>query len=72
VHDTFFRQADLKLHLFFAGYDGWQALDATPQEESEGVMQCGPAPVKAIKNGEIYIGRDTDFLFAEVCCNEIG
>jgi len=40
--------------------------------KSEGVMQCGPAPVKAIKNGEIYIGQDTDFLFAEVCCNEIG
>jgi len=49
-----------------SGYDGWQALDATPQEESEGVMQCGPAPLTAIKNGEIYIGKDTNFLFGEV------
>ena len=30
-------------------YDGWQAFDATPQEESRGLMRCGPAPVKAIK-----------------------
>lgn len=26
----------------------------------------GPAPVKAIKNGEIYLGYDTGFVFAEV------
>ncbi|XP_036425586.1 LOW QUALITY PROTEIN: protein-glutamine gamma-glutamyltransferase 2 [Colossoma macropomum] len=27
---------------------GWQVLDPTPQEKSEGVYCCGPAPVKAI------------------------
>lgn len=48
------------------GYEGWQAVDATPQEESSGVYQCGPAPVKAVKKGEIFIGYDTNFLFGEV------
>ncbi|XP_074644521.1 coagulation factor XIII A chain-like [Tubulanus polymorphus] len=48
------------------GYDGWQAHDATPQEVSEGVMRCGPAPLTAVKNGEVYIGYDSKFIFAEV------
>ena len=80
------------------GYDGWQAIDATPQELSGGryihsfvwtkqvaaltkqfhnksecvfaflgVFRCGPAPVTAIKRGEL--GRmqyDLPFIFAEV------
>jgi len=49
-----------------AGYDGWQSVDSTPQEMSDKQYQCGPAPVKAIKNGEVNIGYDTDFLFGEV------
>nr|CAB3266931.1 transglutaminase [Phallusia mammillata] len=60
-NEAFFKRPDL-----IEGYDGWQAVDATPQEESGGIMQCGPAPVKAIKNGETYIGSDTNFLFSEV------
>ena len=48
------------------GYDGWQAHDATPQEASEGVMKCGPSPVKAIKEGLVYLPYDTKFIFAEV------
>ena len=52
--------------ISFTGYDGWQAVDATPQEESGGIMRCGPAPVKAIKEGEIFIGQDTSFVFGEV------
>ena len=47
-------------------YDGWQAVDSTPQEESSGLHQMGPAPLKAIKEGEIYAGYDTGFVFAEV------
>ena len=31
------------------GFGGWQAVDATPQEESGGKFQCGPASVAAIK-----------------------
>lgn len=49
-----------------SGYDGWQAYDSTPQECLEGVFTCGPASVKAVKQGEIFYGYDTKFVFAEV------
>ena len=29
-------------------------------------MQCGPVPVKAIKEGNAYLGYDGRFVFAEV------
>ncbi|KAK2915533.1 protein-glutamine gamma-glutamyltransferase E-like [Channa argus] len=47
-------------------YDGWQVLDPTPQEKSEGVFCCGPASVKAILNGETDLKYDVPFVFAEV------
>lgn len=89
-------------------YDGWQALDPTPQEKSEGttctarvlcptldpqglppprpclapagakpwvvtvalapagVFCCGPAPVRAIKEGDLQLKYDIPFVFAEV------
>ncbi|XP_002732203.1 protein-glutamine gamma-glutamyltransferase K-like [Saccoglossus kowalevskii] len=49
-----------------AGYGGWQAADATPQETSEGIFRTGPASLAAIKNGDVYLGYDTKFIFAEV------
>ncbi|XP_053103672.1 protein-glutamine gamma-glutamyltransferase 2 [Hemicordylus capensis] len=49
-----------------AGYDGWQALDPTPQEKSEGVYCCGPCPVKAVKEGHLKLKYDVKFVFAEV------
>ncbi|XP_041376717.1 uncharacterized protein LOC121389177 [Gigantopelta aegis] len=48
------------------GYDGWQVIDATPQEQSDGVFCCGPSPLTAIKNGDVNIGYDTAFVFSEV------
>ncbi|XP_071970405.1 protein-glutamine gamma-glutamyltransferase 5-like [Engystomops pustulosus] len=48
------------------GYNGWQALDSTPQEASNGIFCCGPAPVKAIKEGDIHMKYDCPFIFAEV------
>ncbi|NXX41734.1 TGM2 glutamyltransferase, partial [Tricholaema leucomelas] len=48
------------------GYDGWQALDPTPQEKSEGVFCCGPAPVRAVKEGDLQLRYDIPFVFAEV------
>ncbi|XP_038659001.1 protein-glutamine gamma-glutamyltransferase 2-like [Scyliorhinus canicula] len=48
------------------GYDGWQVLDPTPQEKSEGIYCCGPTSVKAIKNGDVNLKFDTQFAFAEV------
>ncbi|KAM8967046.1 protein-glutamine gamma-glutamyltransferase 4 [Pelodytes ibericus] len=53
------------------GYDGWQALDATPQEPSQGVFQCGPCSVTAIRNGEVYLPYDGKFVFAEVNADKV-
>uniref|UniRef100_A0A8D3CMP1 Protein-glutamine gamma-glutamyltransferase 2 n=1 Tax=Scophthalmus maximus TaxID=52904 RepID=A0A8D3CMP1_SCOMX len=47
-------------------YDGWQTSDPTPQETSDGVFCCGPAPLRAIKEGELTKKYDTPFIFAEV------
>ena len=29
-------------------------------------MQCGPAPVAAVKAGNVHLGYDTKFVFGEV------
>ncbi|XP_042366038.1 protein-glutamine gamma-glutamyltransferase E-like [Plectropomus leopardus] len=47
-------------------YDGWQVLDPTPQEMSDGVYCCGPAPVSAILCGQTDLPYDIPFVFAEV------
>ncbi|KAG8007627.1 Protein-glutamine gamma-glutamyltransferase 5, partial [Nibea albiflora] len=49
-----------------SGMDGWQVLDPTPQERSDGVFCCGPAPVKAIKDRRIDLLYDIPFVYAEV------
>ncbi|KAM3922476.1 protein-glutamine gamma-glutamyltransferase 5-like [Leptodactylus fuscus] len=49
-----------------SGYDGWQVLDPTPQEISGGTFCCGPAPVKAVKEGDVDINYDVAFVFTEV------
>ncbi|XP_020508731.1 protein-glutamine gamma-glutamyltransferase 2 [Labrus bergylta] len=48
------------------GNDGWQVLDPTPQERSDGVFCCGPCPVAAIKEGNLRVKYDAPFIFAEV------
>ncbi|XP_022901420.2 annulin [Onthophagus taurus] len=52
-------------------YDGWQAIDATPQEPSEDVYRCGPASVLACKRGEVLRPYDGSFLFAEVNADKV-
>ena len=49
------------------GFGGWQAVDATPQEESPqgGGYRMGPASIKAIKDGN-SVPYDTNFVIAEV------
>ncbi|XP_044206323.1 protein-glutamine gamma-glutamyltransferase 2-like [Thunnus albacares] len=47
-------------------FDGWQTSDPTPQEKSEGVFCCGPASLRAIKEGELTKKYDAPFIFAEV------
>ncbi|XP_071774120.1 coagulation factor XIII A chain [Centroberyx gerrardi] len=49
-----------------AGLGGWQVVDATPQETSDGMYRCGPASVQAIKHGQICFPFDAAFVFAEV------
>ncbi|XP_061533054.1 protein-glutamine gamma-glutamyltransferase 2 [Phycodurus eques] len=48
------------------GNDGWQVLDPTPQELSDGEFCCGPCPVAAIKEGNLGVKYDAPFIFAEV------
>ncbi|XP_030636004.1 coagulation factor XIII A chain [Chanos chanos] len=48
------------------GFGGWQVVDATPQETSDGMYRCGPASVAAIKHGQICYPFDGPFVFAEV------
>ncbi|XP_031440694.1 coagulation factor XIII A chain [Clupea harengus] len=48
------------------GFGGWQVVDATPQETSDGMYRCGPASVHAIKHGLICYPFDSSFVFAEV------
>ncbi|MED6263831.1 Protein-glutamine gamma-glutamyltransferase 2 [Characodon lateralis] len=48
------------------GNEGWQVLDPTPQELSDGEFCCGPCPVSAIKEGNLGVKYDAPFIFAEV------
>ncbi|XP_056294501.1 protein-glutamine gamma-glutamyltransferase 6 [Pseudoliparis swirei] len=47
-------------------YDGWQVLDPTPQEKSEGIYCCGPTSVTSILNGQTDLRYDIPFVYAEV------
>ncbi|KAM4622712.1 protein-glutamine gamma-glutamyltransferase 5-like [Discoglossus pictus] len=48
------------------GYGGWQVLDPTPQETSQGIYCCGPTSVNAIKRGDIDLSYDGPFSYAMV------
>lgn len=48
------------------GHGGWQAVDSTPQETSQGTFRCGPASLSAIRSGQVFLKHDTPFVFAEV------
>nr|XP_020029446.1 protein-glutamine gamma-glutamyltransferase E [Castor canadensis] len=52
-------------------YNGWQVLDATPQERSQGVFQCGPASVNAVREGDVDKNYDMIFIFSEVNADRI-
>lgn len=53
------------------GFGGWQAIDATPQEQSMGVYQLGPASLEAIKQGKVGYAYDAAFVFSEVNANVV-
>ena len=50
-----------------SGFGGWQALDATPQEESPqgGGYKLGPASRYVVKLGQ-RVKCDVEFVFSEV------
>jgi transglutaminase 1 len=52
-------------------YGGWQAIDATPQEESDDMYRCGPASVAAVKRGEVLRPYDSAFVFSEVNADKV-
>ncbi|KAM8945859.1 protein-glutamine gamma-glutamyltransferase E-like [Pelodytes ibericus] len=47
-------------------YNGWQILDATPQELSEGIFCLGPTSRHAVKVGDVHLDYDTAFLYSEM------
>ncbi|NWH48341.1 TGM4 glutamyltransferase, partial [Fregata magnificens] len=65
-NDVWMKRTDLP-----AGFDGWQAIDSTPQEQSQGIFQCGPCPLKAIREGDVYLPFDSKFVYAEVNADEV-
>lgn len=52
-------------------YNGWQVVDSTPQEMSDGIYRCGPAPVRAVKHGEVLRPYDCNFVYAEVNADKL-
>ncbi|NWX14609.1 TGM4 glutamyltransferase, partial [Aegotheles bennettii] len=65
-NDVWMKRTDLP-----TGFDGWQAIDATPQEQSQGLFQCGPCPLKAVKDGDVYLPFDGKFVYAEVNADKV-
>ncbi|KAM4622714.1 protein-glutamine gamma-glutamyltransferase 6-like [Discoglossus pictus] len=60
-NESWFKRNDLD-----SVYEGWQVLDATPQELSEGIYCLGPASVHAVKEGDVHLDYDMPFVFSEV------
>uniref|UniRef100_A0A8D2KX64 protein-glutamine gamma-glutamyltransferase n=1 Tax=Varanus komodoensis TaxID=61221 RepID=A0A8D2KX64_VARKO len=60
-NESWFVRADLG-----AAYGGWQVIDSTPQEKSQGIYQCGPASVVSVKHGDVRTNYDVVFVYGEV------
>ncbi|NWS70249.1 TGM4 glutamyltransferase, partial [Crotophaga sulcirostris] len=65
-NDVWMKRTDLP-----TGFDGWQAIDATPQEQSQGIFRCGPCSVKAVRDGDVYLPFDSRFVYSEVNADEV-
>lgn len=68
-NEVWMERADLSVNGGI--YNGWQVVDATPQEMSDGLYRCGPAPVRAVKFGEILRPYDCNFVYAEVNADKL-
>ncbi|XP_073827498.1 transglutaminase isoform X2 [Musca autumnalis] len=70
-NEVWMTRPDLGVGQNGLSYDGWQAVDATPQEASDNMYRVGPAPVAAVKNGEILRPFDCGFVFSEVNADKV-
>jgi hypothetical protein len=52
-------------------YGGWQVVDATPQETSEDMFRCGPASLRAVRDGELQRPYDAGYVFAQVNADKV-
>jgi len=52
-------------------YAGWQIIDATPQEESDGQYRCGPTSQSAVRKGMVDLPYDGPFVYAEVNADKL-
>ncbi|XP_050079096.1 annulin-like [Anopheles maculipalpis] len=52
-------------------FDGWQVIDGTPLELSDGAYKLGPAPVLAVKNGLVNILYDCSLVFSAVNADQV-
>ena len=48
--DAWMRRDDLEIGFDTSRLVGWNAVDATPQEMSDGAYQMGPAYIPFVKN----------------------
>lgn len=69
-NEVWMKRPDLGYGLS-GNYDGWQAVDATPQEMSDNMYRCGPASVHAVKMGEVQKPYDCNFLYSEVNADKL-
>ncbi|CAL4121087.1 unnamed protein product, partial [Meganyctiphanes norvegica] len=60
-NDVWMRRYDLP-----KGFDGWQAVDSTPQEECDKKEQCGPVSLEALRKGEIGYNYDGSFMYSQI------
>lgn len=52
-------------------FDGWQVIDSTPQEASDGLYRVGPTSVEAVRRGDVIKPYDGKFVYAEVNADEV-
>uniref|UniRef100_A0A1A9WAJ9 protein-glutamine gamma-glutamyltransferase n=1 Tax=Glossina brevipalpis TaxID=37001 RepID=A0A1A9WAJ9_9MUSC len=70
-NEVWMTRPDLGVGANGLNYDGWQVVDATPQEASDNMYRVGPASVAAVKNGEILRPFDCGFVFSEVNADKV-
>nr|KAG5704527.1 hypothetical protein BaRGS_003838 [Batillaria attramentaria] len=51
---------------FESAHDTDASMTIDNHVDADGVMRCGPAPLKAIKEGHVWLNYDVPFVFSEV------